>query len=154
MGPITTFFWGLLLVAIDQLIKWYVLLCKPRISSFAFACAPTLNRGMALSIGASGMYYYASLLPFAIVAVYLLLIVLVIRLRLWQEAPYAYMLIAAGGFSNLLDRLQHGGVVDFIALLPDAFQLPIFNIADMYIVFGVLWIIGTMMRAENNAKAV
>lgn len=53
----------------------------------------------------------------------------------------AMALILAGACGNLLDRLHHGCVVDFIHFHYQAFNFPIFNVADMSITFGaILWI--------------
>jgi len=55
-------------------------------------------------------------------------------------------LIIAGGFSNLIDRLVHGFVIDFISI----WIWPTFNIADIYITVGVLLILvfyGKIKRA-------
>lgn len=49
----------------------------------------------------------------------------------------AIALIFAGGLSNLIDRLIHGYVIDFISIG----SYPIFNIADVYISVGVLLVI-------------
>lgn len=64
----------------------------------------------------------------------------------WRQAlPYA--LIIGGAIGNLVDRLQHGHVVDFIDWHWRGHHWPAFNIADSAIVggaiglvlFGILW---------------
>ena len=51
------------------------------------------------------------------------------------KTALALSLILSGGISNLLDRIIHGGVVDFIGIK----NFAIFNMADCYIVVG--WIL-------------
>ena len=68
----------------------------------------------------------------------------------------AMALILAGACGNLLDRLHHGCVVDFIHFHYQAFNFPIFNVADMSITFGaILWIyvIGKEMFAGRKQQA-
>ncbi len=46
--------------------------------------------------------------------------------------------ILAGGFSNLIDRLLFGGVINYIDVTAIIENFPIFNLADVYIVIGLL----------------
>ena len=46
--------------------------------------------------------------------------------------------IIGGALGNVLDRFTYGAVVDFISLHARGFSWYIFNIADMFIVLGVI----------------
>ena len=46
--------------------------------------------------------------------------------------------IIGGALGNVLDRFTYGAVVDFISLHAKGFSWYIFNIADMFIVLGVI----------------
>ena len=46
--------------------------------------------------------------------------------------------ITGGALGNILDRILYGGVVDFISLHAYGYYWYIFNIADVFIVFGVI----------------
>jgi len=46
--------------------------------------------------------------------------------------------ILAGAVSNLIDRFRIGAVIDFIALSWGSWHWPVFNIADIAIVLGVI----------------
>lgn len=50
-------------------------------------------------------------------------------------------LVSAGGIGNLADRWFHGRVTDFVAIRLSDWQLPIFNLADTFLVLGVLIIL-------------
>jgi signal peptidase II len=57
----------------------------------------------------------------------------------WKTAaPYA--LVIGGAFGNVIDRLVHGHVVDFIQWYAGDFYWPAFNIADVAIVTGTVGI--------------
>lgn len=47
------------------------------------------------------------------------------------------ILVVVGSLSNLIDRIQYGGVVDFIELSYGDYHWPVFNIADAAIVMGI-----------------
>ncbi len=50
---------------------------------------------------------------------------------------FQMIFIVAGGTGNLLDRLLHnGGVIDFISLGVASFRTGIFNLADLFVLFG------------------
>lgn len=46
--------------------------------------------------------------------------------------------ITGGALGNILDRVLYGGVIDFISLHAYGYYWYIFNIADVFIVFGVI----------------
>lgn len=48
------------------------------------------------------------------------------------------ILVLAGGFSNLIDRFYYDGVVDFILIQYKDWSWPVFNVADIAIVLGIL----------------
>ncbi|MBN9310329.1 MAG: signal peptidase II [Devosia sp.] len=49
--------------------------------------------------------------------------------------------VSAGGTGNLADRWLQGRVTDFVAIRVSDWQLPIFNLADTFLVLGVLIIL-------------
>lgn len=62
-------------------------------------------------------------------------------------------MIISGGLSNLIDRLSRGYVIDYIDI-NQIFNYPVFNIADICVVIGVILLIGyiivqTIKRQEN-----
>jgi len=59
--------------------------------------------------------------------------------------------IIGGALGNVLDRFIYGAVVDFISLHAKGFSWYIFNIADMFIVVGViLFILNQFILSKKN----
>lgn len=61
-------------------------------------------------------------------------------------------LILSGAIGNLIDRIVHGYVVDFISFTLFNKQMPVFNIADICITFGVIGLIYIMFKEEKNER--
>jgi len=55
------------------------------------------------------------------------------------------ILILAGAISNLIDRISHGYVVDYISF----FNLNHFNLADIFIIGGVLIFFVQTLKSKN-----
>lgn len=55
---------------------------------------------------------------------------------------HCYTLILSGGVGNLIDRILYRKVTDFLWVGFGPLQTGIFNIADMAILFGVLFLLG------------
>lgn len=104
----------ILLVAVDQSSKFLAQALDLQI---------VRNRGIAFSV-------LNEINPVIIIFILLFL------LKYWRGNIW-FILIFAGGVSNLIDRLRFGYVVDFINLT----FLPTFNLADVFITIGVLGII-------------
>jgi len=52
--------------------------------------------------------------------------------------PLGLALVLGGAIGNLIDRLQHGYVVDFLLVHYDRWSFPAFNVADSAITVGVV----------------
>ncbi|MBR4672132.1 MAG: signal peptidase II [Bacilli bacterium] len=49
-----------------------------------------------------------------------------------------YALIIAGVFGNMIDRFARGFVVDFLNFQIFSYDFPVFNVADIFIVVGII----------------
>ena len=62
--------------------------------------------------------------------------------------PAALGLLAGGSISNLADRVRLGHVTDFI----DVSYWPAFNLADSFIVVGVVILLAALVAADRSSK--
>jgi signal peptidase II len=61
-----------------------------------------------------------------------------------------FALVAAGGMSNVIDRVtRHGLVTDFIFLQAGPWHTGIFNFADVMIMLGIAMLIGTVWQRRS-----
>ena len=93
------------------------------------------NRGAAFGMLQNQQWFFWILTAvFLAVAVYVLL-------RVPKTARYAPLIVsvtvlAAGAIGNLIDRVAHRYVVDFIYF--SAINFPVFNVADIYVTLSVI----------------
>lgn len=114
------------------------------------------NTGAAWSILEGKITFFAIITVIA-VAVVVYLLFRYQKSSLWFGFGLAFVL--GGAIGNFIDRLQHGFVVDMFQL--DFINFPIFNIADMSLVFGVILIFIYALvddeakgkQGESNGKA-
>ena len=68
-----------------------------------------------------------------------LIAVLIYGARRWyvSKALFGSVLIASGALGNLINRAKDGYVIDFVHWFVGDFSWPIFNVADVLVVFGV-----------------
>ena len=109
------------------------------------------NPGAFLSLGA-GMSENLRFYVFTIgVAIFLLgAIVYVLRTKdLDRGSLIAITLMVGGGIGNLIDRAFRGTVTDFIHLGVGPIQTGVFNVADMAITGGTIFLFLTSFRKEG-----
>lgn len=58
--------------------------------------------------------------------------------------------LLGGILGNLSDRLLHGYVKDFLDFIIFNYDFPVFNIADIFIVLGVIILIISIIRGEDK----
>lgn len=62
----------------------------------------------------------------------------------------AFSLVFGGLFGNLLDRIFHGYVIDFIDFYVFNYNYPIFNLADSFICIGIIILLYSVYMGEDN----
>lgn len=122
----------LLLAILDRLTKYLVLSGKTMTWGF-------LNWSLIINDT-----FWNITIPPTITIIFSIGILLIIGILYWmfyQQKKYCYLLplslIIIGGVSNLIDRCYWGGVIDFITLT----NLLVFNLADIYLIVGLIWLI-------------
>ena len=66
---------------------------------------------------------------------------------------YSYGIILGGIFGNLLDRIIHKGVIDYLSFRFLSYYFPVFNFADICITVGIaLLIISTIVNEKKQDK--
>ena len=86
-------------------------------------------------------------------------IILGIILHVYKNKPkkrmekFAYSLIIGGALGNLINRITYGYVIDFIDIKIFKYDYPIFNLADSFIVIGVILLVIYTWRCENGNKS-
>jgi signal peptidase II len=68
-------------------------------------------------------------------------------------SPAGFALIAGGAAGNLIDRLLHGGVTDFLELHAGKFFWPAFNLADSAITVGAVLVALELLRGQPRVNS-
>ena len=141
-----------LLTVLDQLIKYLVVTYLKPIESVTVI--PYLLEFRYLENSGAAFGIFQNMTWFFSVAT--VIITVVISVYLYKNNPVhslvrtSAIMIIAGGFGNLIDRLFLGFVVDFIHVM---FFDYIFNFADCLVVVGVcLFIIYTLFIMKDSEK--
>lgn len=128
---------AILWFAVDQSTKWWILnyvMNPPRVIPVTGFFNLVLGRNTGVIFGLFGEARPSVLVAIAI-GVVLVLVVWMSRAENRLTAS-ALGLIAGGAIGNVLDRLRHGGVTDFLEFYIGQWHWPSFNMADVGIVCG------------------
>ncbi len=147
-NKIVKLIWGIsiVLILIDQISKFVVqYYAQETIGDGIFSITLIENTGMAFGLSTGNTK------NIVLTMIILLIIANFIRNqkdRIDTKTAIAISMILAGGVSNLIDRIVHGGVIDFIKIKGFA----IFNLADCYIVIG--WVLLVVFLIKYNREIV
>lgn len=65
----------------------------------------------------------------------------------------SYSFILGGAIGNLIDRLVYGYVIDFLDFEMLSYDAPIFNLADTFIVIGVILFLINTLRSRYDGNS-
>ena len=114
------------LIITDQIIKKIMLNKQIEIIKNIFYLEYLQNNGIVFGIKMNNC-----------LVIFLSILIILIFIKIINKYKYltnSISLIFAGSISNTIDRIIRGYVVDYINI----FYIPIFNLADVFIIIGVL----------------
>ena len=135
--------WLILIVVLDQLTKIIVDRTIPLHHSIPiidglFSLTYVRNTGAAFGIFAGS--HEAFRLPFLVLVSALAIGFIIVMLRRLREQETglitALAFILGGAVGNLIDRVLHGEVIDFLDFYWSNYHWPAFNLADSFITVG------------------
>lgn len=149
-----TFMIGFILLIIDQVSKIIITSTIPEGTSITiirnfFNITNVYNTGAAFSI-LEGKTIFLSILSIAIL---IMLIKMSKDFIMNKRNIWAFGLLMGGIFGNFSDRLFLGMVRDFLDFKVFGYDFPVFNIADMCIVLGVILLIFSIFKGEDKSES-
>ena len=106
------------------------------------------NEGIAFGLFSASHENWYNILT--IVIVFTALIILIMSIKQDGVQKYFLLIVFGGALGNLYDRIFFKAVPDFIDLHVGNFHWFIFNIADIFITFGVIMLILNEILASNK----
>lgn len=83
------------------------------------------------------------------VVIFVLLPAIALRVRSGRRRQVGIALVVSGAFGNLIDRVRHGFVIDFVTLNPRlSDRFPVFNLADVALIAGALLLVLFLRRGD------
>lgn len=113
-----------------------------------FSITYAKNTGVAFS-------FLEGYLPLVILITSIIIISILIYIKKNTPNKYesiCYGLILGGALGNLLDRIIYGYVIDFLDFTIFNYNYPIFNIADTFIVIGILILIILSFKENKGSE--
>ena len=133
----------LLLIAVDQATKYFAVTKlmnqKPWVVwDGVFELHYLENRGAAFGM-LQGQKIFFVLIAVIILAVILYVLIKAPYQKMYTKLHLTLVFIASGAIGNLIDRIQHDYVVDFLYF--SLINFPIFNVADIYVTLASIYLV-------------
>jgi signal peptidase II len=149
-----------LALGLDQLTKYWVIGEfhygeRSEVIPGLFELTHVRNPGGAFSFFADGPVFQRMLFFVGMTSVAIVLLLVFFR-RLEPQARLTALAlggILGGALGNLIDRLVHQEVIDFLDFHVGSYYWPTFNLADSFIVVGVGFLLVEMFFEEEDDRA-
>ena len=152
----------LILIFLDQVTKWWIVnhIMQPikilPITPF-FNIVLTWNSGISFGI-------FSNQGSFSVIILSTLATLIVFFLAVWlmkaenKKLIIGLICIIGGAIGNIIDRVYHGAVIDFLDFHIKSYHWPAFNVADSCIFIGATLIILDSLfpdkKEETNIKSI
>lgn len=140
----------IILICIDQISKFLVVFNKDDLPKTIIKNFLNItyceNRGIAFGLASGYVQLFAIVTLVIIVAILICVCINFRKINTFLSVGIG--LLISGGVGNLIDRLIRSYVVDFIDF-GDFINFPVFNIADIFVVIGVIVIGISCLKNEK-----
>ena len=146
------------MIVIDQYTKFMVTLHIPinysmKVVKDFFNLTHIRNSGVAFGIFSD---QNSELKPYILIFISIIAIIAILIIfhqtgKNKKMVQVGLVLVFSGAIGNLIDRVLHKEVIDFIDLFIDNQHWPAFNIADSCITIGVMLMIADMLVSGGNS---
>ena len=149
------FFVSGVLIVMDQYTKLMVSLHIPlnysvKVVEGFFNFTHIRNSGVAFGLFANQQSEYKALMFIAISTIAIIAILVIFHQTPKEKkmVQTGLILIFSGAIGNLIDRILHGEVIDFVDFFINRHHFPAFNIADSCITVGVIMMVIDLFFGE------
>ncbi len=141
---------------LDRLSKIYVINLDKKFLGSEIFSSKFLNISLIWNEGiAFGLFSFNEKTYYNILTIIILVIIVIIFLMLLKSngfKKYSLLMILGGALGNVYDRIFNNAVPDFIDFHIENFHWFIFNVADIFITLGVIFMILSELIGNNNIK--
>ena len=104
------------------------------------------NKGIAFGLFSFDESFIYNAVTLTIILINIMILTMIIKNEGFKK--YSLLVVLGGSLGNLFDRIYYSAVPDFIDLHFQGFHWFVFNVADIFITFGVICLI----LSETNLK--
>ena len=134
-----------LIFLLDRISKIYIIYLNQKLLGSEIFSSNYLNISLIWNEGiAFGLFSFSKTIMYDLLTLFISLVILVIFIMLIKSkdlGKYPLLMIFGGAIGNLYDRVFYKAVPDFIDLHVNNFHWFIFNVADIFITVGVIFMI-------------
>ena len=146
----------LLIFFFDRISKIFVINLNNKLLGSEIFSSKFLNISLIWNKGiAFGLFSFSEKLIYnSLTIVILIIILIIIFMTIKSEGlkKYSLLMILGGAFGNIFDRIFYKAVPDFIDFHYENFHWFIFNVADIFITLGVIFMILLEFSNKNLKK--
>ena len=152
----TNFFLIIFIFFLDRISKFYVIsqnqknLSADLFTSKFLNISLIWNEGIAFGLLSFGESYFYNLLTILILIIIIVIFFMLLRSKGLKK--YSFLMILGGALGNLYDRIFFKAVPDFIDFHIGNFHWFIFNVSDIFISLGVLFLITLELTNKQKDK--
>lgn len=146
------FVFSLFAALIDQIVKLLIISNLKLSESIVvinnfFYLSYLQNEGSAFNLLTVNKWFFVFL---SLLALYVIIKYFIIDENITKMEALAYILIIGGIVGNLIDRLSYGYIIDYIDIFIGHYNYPVFNLADSFIVIGVIIVIWNLLKGNKK----